>query len=118
MRSPVLTKFVAADVALEFCRLIFTFNAIQLCFPHTLFHLIYQIAVYSMMINTFLDGYTCIYPAHLVQHGELAGGLVDGGLHVHVGDAALALQARQLVEVRREQRRRPDHLCRQWTDQR
>lgn len=47
---------------------------------------------------------------HLVQHGELARGLVDGRLHVQVADAARALEPRQLVEVRREQRRRADHL--------
>jgi len=31
--------------------------------------------------------------ARLVEHGELAGGLIDGGLHVQVGHAARALAA-------------------------
>lgn len=47
---------------------------------------------------------------HLVQHGELAGVLVDGRLDVQVCNAHIALQARQLVEVRRKQRWSANHL--------
>ena len=57
-------------------------------------------------------------PADLVEHGELAGRLVDGGLHVHVADPALAREPCQLMEVRREQRRRADHLWRHSSNSR
>ena len=47
---------------------------------------------------------------HLVQHGELSGGVVDGGLHVEIRHTHGAPQRRQLMEVRREKRRRSNLL--------
>jgi hypothetical protein len=48
---------------------------------------------------------------HLVQHGQLAGGGISCGLDVHVDDTLGALQRRQLMEVRCEQRRGAHLLC-------
>jgi len=47
---------------------------------------------------------------HAVQHGQAAGRCVERGRHVAVAHAHVACDGRQLVEVRREERWRADHL--------